>query len=76
MSDSLPIWTVYLGASGMPPGVYRVRRSEVSAAGIVHDDDWTDHPTLDSVRDMLHGLGLCRLDRHPSDEPQIVECWL
>lgn len=32
--------------------------------------------SLDIVRRWLHSQGLYRLDRHPSDDPSIVEIWL
>jgi hypothetical protein len=31
---------------------------------------------LDLIRRMLHGIGLTRLDRHPSDDHRILESWL
>lgn len=75
-AHSLPIWTIYHGASDMPPGIYRVRRCSIHAGGIEHDECFGDYGTLEAARAPLRDRGLYRLDRHPNDPSPIVETWI
>ena len=43
----------------------------------VHDQDITlEVKTYEEILDWVVPRGLTRLDRHPTDEPQIVETWI
>lgn len=58
------------------PGRYVVRRQVATAIGIVADGDPLGVvDTLDAARALVPE-GMYRLDRHPTDEPQIVESWM
>lgn len=71
------IWVVYRHPKDMPDMPVVVRR-QIALEG---NRLWVD-PTaygfdeLEKARHWLHERGLTRLDRHPTDEPHIVETWL
>lgn len=68
--NSLDIWTVYERPTDYPQGfIARLYRNGTATQAIVTGD------TLDAVRGGIP-LGLCRMARHPSDDPVIVETWL
>lgn len=68
-------YTIYRGASDRP-GPYTVRAwwigtgSEPTPAA-----EAADFPTLEAARASIP-VGLHRLDRHPDDDPVIVEVWI
>lgn len=72
---SLEWWVVYDHPKDFPDGY-------VARKWIVGDDHegptdvamWSDK--LEEVRDFLENLGLVKLARDPSDEPQILESWI
>ncbi len=75
MSDQLTIWTVYERPLDYPEG-FVARMHVVLRDGRFGPTDTAFYgPTLDSVRRQLPG-GLVAIARDPSDEPQIVECWI
>ncbi len=58
------------------PEHYVLRRWWVSAATRSPDEDWFRLAyTLDQIREHVPA-GCVRLERHPNDEPQIVEVWV
>jgi len=68
-------WVVYDHPKDFPDR-YIARRFLVTASGAGPTDVvmWSD--SLEEVRDFLENLGLVKLMRDPSDEPQIVESWI
>lgn len=64
------VWTVYNSPKDYP-GKFVARRWELTTP----TDDVIVADTLDEVRERLP-LGLYPLDRHPGDDPVIVETWL
>lgn len=71
MPDKLSIWTVYENPKDFP-GLFVARRW----VGLKPTTDFFAHTELEPVRDFLRGLGLTCLERHPSDDPCILETWL
>jgi threonine dehydrogenase-like Zn-dependent dehydrogenase len=70
----LSMWTVYDGPKDHPTS-YVVRRFDCTATGpVATADAWTG--SLELIRESLYQAGLIRMQRHPDDEPQIVETWL
>ncbi len=79
MSDpenTLPMWTIYFGATDMPAGVYRVRRCLIGPLTVTPDEECADYPSLELARAQLIELGLYNIHRNPGDLPHIVECWI
>lgn len=77
MTDSgLPMWTIYKHPDDYP-GCYVVRRSHATSAGtVVHDEQpWAVVPFLAAARAAIPADRV-RIERDPSDAPQIVETWL
>jgi len=73
---TLAIWTVYRHPSDYPDK-FVARRFDVDGDGARPTASIITAPNLETLRDILEfELLLTRLDRHPVDEPQIVECWL
>lgn len=70
----LEIWTVYDHPSDFPDGWIARRfvndRPQSGPLDTIRSDN------LDRLRFVLAEKGLTRLDRHPSDDPTIVETWL
>jgi hypothetical protein len=70
----LSMWTIYDRPKDHPDG-YVVRRFACTALGpVASNDAYTGE--LELIRDTLWRAGLVKMDRHPDDEPQIVETWL
>jgi hypothetical protein len=67
---SLSIWTIYRHPSDYP-GQYVARRYAVDEP----TSDVLTGKTLTEVRAKLP-RGLFCIQRHPGDDPVIVECWL
>ena len=68
--STLDIWTVYERPTDYPQGfIARLYRNGTATPATVTGD------TLDAVRAGIPP-GLCRMARHPSDDPVIVETWL
>jgi hypothetical protein len=73
---TLAIWTVYRHPSDYPDK-FVARRFDIDGDGARPTASIITAPNLETLRDILEfELLLTRLDRHPVDEPQIVECWL
>jgi hypothetical protein len=68
--DALPIWTVYRHPTDAP-GMYVARMWLETRPTL----EKFEAPTLEEVRAMLPP-GLHRLERHPQDDPVIVETWI
>lgn len=77
MSAVLGIWTVYDHPSDYPDG-FIARLHEVLPGGVHRATAHTVMaPSLDEVRELLPHLRYrMRIDRHPSDDPVIVESWI
>jgi hypothetical protein len=72
--ESLRIWTIYDHPSDFPD-CFIARMSLVSVDGLVPTREIITAATLEELRSQLPG-GLYRLNRHPDDDPVIVEVWL
>lgn len=73
---TLAIWTVYRHPSDYPDK-FVARRFDVDGDGARPTASIIIASDLETLRGILEfELLLTRLDRHPVDEPQIVECWL
>lgn len=72
---NLPMWTIYDHPKDYPH-VFVARRWLVDAKGgratdlVLIDDD------LGRLRLEMERRGLIRLDRHPEDDPVILETWV
>jgi len=76
--DSLSIFTVYENPRDYP-GRIVVRRFDVSAGGAVADPEpLAIVDTLDEARAAIKRVhpGAAWVQRNPSDDDPIVECWL
>jgi hypothetical protein len=74
MKDGLPIWTIYRYPRDYPQG-YVVRRSVTTAEGTKHDARAFRVASLEAAR-LVVPAGCVRMERHPDDDPVIVEVWL
>lgn len=74
MTDGLQTWTIYNNPSDYP-GKFVVRRMTI--LGGIHRDP-EPAAVVDTLEEARAAVppSLMRIDRHPNDEPQIVECWL
>ena len=83
----LTIWVIYYGAKNHPPGKWVVRAQDVTAPsspalvrpgetepGIRPHDVFFECDRLEEARAKVPE-GLYRMDRHPTDDPVIVETW-
>jgi hypothetical protein len=70
------IWVVYQHPKDLPELPVVVRRQIALATGIWVDPTAYGFDELEKARQWLHGRGLTRLDRHPTDDPVIVESWI
>jgi hypothetical protein len=70
----MTMYTIYFNPSDYP-GRYVCRQSEITPDCITKGRAW-DFPTLMEARAIPLGLGLERINRHPADDPVIVECWI
>lgn len=73
MSEPLSLWTVYSHPKDYP--------DDFVARKFLGDAPTAEHikaPTLQELRRKLRDIapGLACIQRHPTDEPQIVEVWL
>lgn len=77
MSDEpFQAWTIYKNPRDYP-GCYVVRRGQaILALGIVHDLEPTAvcHSLVEAREAVPPGR--VRMDRHPDDDPVIVETWI
>lgn len=75
MKDGLPMWVIYDHPKDMPH-VFVARRWLVNARGqratdlVLIDDD------IERLRDQMEMRGLIKLDRHPDDDPVVLETWV
>jgi hypothetical protein len=70
----LPIWTIYYNPKDKPNGwIARLHVTTKSGSAPTDDTIETDFVTL---RRIFSRAGLSLVDRHPSDERQIVESWI
>lgn len=82
MSDAvLTIWVIYYGASNHPPGKWVTRAQDATRPGVLVPDGVRPHEVFFECNSLLEARakvppGLYRMDRHPSDDPTIVESWL
>jgi hypothetical protein len=75
MDNRPDVWVVYEKPSDYPDD-FVVRRQSATAGKVVADrDPWAVVGSLEAARGLLPP-GLVRLDRHPSDDPNIVETWI
>jgi hypothetical protein len=74
MTFELLVYTVYCKPSDFP-GSYVVRRSRPLGGKVEHEREvWCLANTLEGARASIP-QELYRQDRHPSDDPVIVETW-
>lgn len=72
--NALNIWVVYANPADYP-GEFVARRWIVHGVG-KPTDDIRRAAALSELRDWLMAHGLVRLERHPTDDPCIIETWL
>ena len=75
--DVLQTWTIFRHPRDYPNS-YVVRRFDIVPGSREPVPSMYPHaigPTLEAVRQTIPP-GLMRFDRHPMDEPQIVEIWM
>lgn len=70
----LIVWTIYQNVIEYP-GKFVMRAFRVTADGPRPLSKCAVANTLDDIRDMVP-LGLYRLDRDPTDPPEILETWI
>lgn len=70
----LTMWTVYDNPADLL-GVFVARKSIATGAHVGPTEEVLMATTLQALRQQLP-MGLYRIQRHPSDERQIVEVWL
>lgn len=72
-AEPLIWWTVYHGCSDMPPHVWRVRKSEITAEGVKPTAEAYDLFSLEAIHYRWgKRMGLYWQPRHWSDVPCIV----
>ena len=74
-SDPLEIWTVYDRPRDYP-NCYVARKFVITNGKHGPTGMFMIGVDLDQMRQYLAHMGLTRMDRHPDDEPQIVESWI
>lgn len=74
LEAAVHIWTVYRNPADYP-GLYVARHSAADRDGLHTGPVVAVGTSLEQVRAALPP-GLVRLDRHPTDDPVIVEVWL
>lgn len=75
MRGELSLWTVYDHPRDYPAHIV-IRRSFVAGGEVHHTDDVILCDSIEVARELLAEAGRHRLDRHPDDDPVIVEVWL
>jgi hypothetical protein len=75
MSGKLDIWVVFGTGTRDFPGVFVCRRNEIGPGTVTITEDHFTGDSLDDIRRQLPP-GLHRMDRHPEDDPNIIETWL
>lgn len=74
--DALNIWTIYDNPDDVP-GKFVARKWQVRAGGtLVATQDAIIMTDIGLLRGTMQAMGLVRFDRHPDDDPKIVEAWL
>lgn len=73
--SDLVLWTVYDHPSDYPDQ-YVARQFVVGIGGQRATDRVMAHVDLESIRAVLSHAGLVRVERHPTDDPVILETWL
>jgi len=72
----LDVWVIYDHPRDQPDW-YIVRRQQPTTTGTIqHESRAYGFHDLEKARAWLAQQGLTRLDRHPDDDPVIVETWL
>lgn len=75
-SDLLELWTVTRRPIDLPGVEFAARQALIGPGGITRiTERLVIAPTLEALRDQLPP-GLVRMDRHPDDDPVIVEIWI
>lgn len=73
MTEKLAIWTVYENPSDYP-GKF-IARKIIVGADPHSNTTMVDGDSLSEVREKIPGV-LFRMERHPDDDPVIVETWM
>ncbi len=71
----LQLWTIYNRPKDYP-NHYVARLTLIGPAGPSHMPRLLISTDLDAIRIQMMQLGLACINRHPDDEPHIVEVWL
>jgi hypothetical protein len=72
----LTVWVIYYGATNHPRGVWVVRPQDVTNGSTIQPHAiFHECRSLEEARAKVPE-GLCRMNRHPSDDPVIVETWI
>lgn len=71
----LIFWIVYHRPTDLPGVEYAARAQWIDRGRVICAAEHFEAPTIEAIRAMLPP-GLARLDRHPSDDPVIVEVWI
>lgn len=70
----MPLWVVMFSPSDMP-NKFVARKHIVGLGNVVATQEVYTADTLEELRDLLPP-GLTLMERHPSDDPVILETWL
>lgn len=73
--SALSIWTVYERVTDVPEHRFVIRRWEITTAGGSRACEAYGSATLEGVRKAMP-RGLFRIDRDPTDPPNVVESWI
>jgi hypothetical protein len=72
-NETLSIWTVSTTPRGYPRKF--TARRWLATSLVAPTGDRMDADCLDELRKKMP-VGLCRLDRHPGDDLEVVETWM
>jgi hypothetical protein len=75
MRDSLRVYAIYDSPKDMP-GMFVVRAHNVEQGEVKADPGADAFHSLQEARAHCQRLGLVCMQRHPDDDPVIVETWL
>jgi hypothetical protein len=73
--DALSIWVIYDHPRDFPDR-FIARRHVVTGSAQGPTEDIVADKSLKQLRRVMESRFLTKLDRHPSDDPTIIETWL
>lgn len=72
--ENLEMFVIYQNTSDYP-GRTVARKFTITSKGQIPDDNVIES-RLEDLRKRFQSMGLVCLDRHPTDDPVIVETWV